>query len=209
MVPMPAELSDCILARWQPGFNDPYLMSWIMVGIYLLVAGMALVVMGRGPFPATTVRRERAFWGIVTGALVFMALNKQADLQTLILATGRCLSQAQGWFEYRRLVQRIVVIGLALSALGGGAVFLWGLRRTLRRTALPLLGLFLTMGFVLVRAAELFHVGDRLKAALDGWSGRVLELSGPLVIFAAALFLLVGPNGKRPQDKAPPGRADP
>jgi len=190
---MQTTFSDCILARWTPSFNDPYLASWGMVAIYLLVAVMALAVVRQAVFPPETRRRERIFWAIVASALMLMAINKQADLQTLLLATGRCLSQAQGWFEYRRLVQRIAVVVFALSALGVGAVCLWGLRRTLRRTALPLLGLFLMAGFVLTRAAVLFHVGERLKAILsEGWSGRMLEVSGPLVILAGALWLLLG-----------------
>jgi hypothetical protein len=192
---MPGEFSQCVLARWDPGFNDPYLVSWLMVALYLLVAGIAVAVMRRCPFPTATRRRERVFWGVVVGAMLLMALNKQADLQTLILATGRCLSQAQGWFEYRRLVQRIAVFALALTALGGGVVILWGLRRTLRRTALPLLGLGLTTAFVLTRAAGMFHVEGPLEVALNGgWPGRALELAGPLTILAAALILLRRPG---------------
>lgn len=207
---MQAEFSECVLARWQPGFNDPYLVSWVMVAIYLLVAVLALAVMRRAPFPAVTRRRERAFWGVVAGSLLFLAINKQADLQTLLLATGRCLSQAQGWFDDRRLVQRIAVIVLALSALGGGAMLLWGLRRTLRRTALPLLGLFFMVGFVLTRVAGMFHVGPALEAALgSGWPGRVLELSGPLAIFAAALVLLAQAPRRRGAGERWPGIADP
>lgn len=192
-------LFDCIHNRWQPGFNDPYLVSWIMVAIYLMAAVGAVAVTRRAPFPPETRRRERAFWGVVAGALVFMAFNKQADLQTLILATGRCLSQAQGWFEYRRLVQRIAVIGMALAAFGGGAVFLWGLRRTLRRTALPLFGVFLMGGFALSRAAEMFHVGEQFEEALnEGWPGRVLEVSGPVTILVAGVLRLQRPGPRRP-----------
>ena len=177
MTPTPMTLLDCILVRWTPSFNDPYLASWGMVAIYLLVAVMALTVAHQAAFPSETCRCERIFWGIVAAALMFMAINKQADLQTLLLATGRCLSQDQGWFEYRRLIQRIAVFALGGVALGGGAFLLWGLRRTLRRTALPLLGLFLMAGFVLTRAAVLFHVGEKYKALLsEGWSGRARAL---------------------------------
>lgn len=200
---MQVKLPECVLVSWQPGLNDPYLLSWIMVAIYLLVATIAIAAVRSGTFPATTVRRERVFWGVVAGALVFMAVNKQADLQTLLLASGRCLSQAQGWFEARRLVQKIAMIVLALAALGGGAVVLWRLRRTLRRTALPLAGLFLMVGFILSRAAGMFHVeGWLVDAFAARWPGRLLELSGPLTIFIGALVVLR--RGKRR-----PGAAEP
>lgn len=210
MTPTQANLSDCVLTRWQPGFNDPYLVSWIMVAIYLMVAVVAGRVVWRRPFPAATARRERVFWGLIAGVLVFMAINKQGDLQTLLLSVGHCLSRTQGWFGERDLVKRIVVTVLAVSALGGGALFLWGLRRTLSRTALPLTGLFLMASFIVLRAAEMFHFRGPIMAMFRGnWPDRILELSGPLVIFIAALVLLAGSAGARAEAEASSGLADP
>jgi hypothetical protein len=184
-------VSDCVLSRWQPGFNDPYLMSWIMVAIYLLAAGLALAVALRGPFPDETRRRERVFWALVATALVFAAVNKQADLQQLALAYSHCAARAQGWIRHLRLVQHLAVIALGIAGLGGGVVFWWLMRRTLQRSALPLLGLVLMAAFVVGRAGELFFRGNRNDYFLHaGWPARFLELSGPLAIMAGAVLLL-------------------
>ncbi|MCB1355300.1 MAG: hypothetical protein KDK53_01935 [Maritimibacter sp.] len=181
----------CVLGRWQLGFNDPYFLSWVMVAIYVFAAFLAAVVARRAPVPAATRRQERAFWAAVAGVLAIMAVNKQADLQTLIMATGSCLGQTQSWFEKTDLLKGIILTVLVLSAFGSGAVFVWALRPTLRRTALPLLGLALMAGFIVFRAAETLNSLGPLRAVARGnWPDRILELSGPLVIVIAAIILL-------------------
>ena len=189
---MQASLSDCVLARWQPGFNDPYLTGWVMAGIYLLAAAAAGNLAVRAPFPAETRRQERVFWGLSAVFLAGLALNKQTDLQTLILSAGRCAAQAQGWFEHRRLVQRIAVYTLGAAALGGGAWLMWRLRRRLRHLGPALLGLSLTMGFVIARAATLFHIEAEVLTLIvkTRWPARIFEASGPLVMLGAALALM-------------------
>lgn len=186
-----ATFSQCVLARWQPGFNDPYLLSWVMVAVYVLAAALAVVVLRRAAFPEATRRREQVFWGLVAAALVFMAVNKQADLQTFLLSVGHCMARAQDWFGQRLVVKRIGLTLFALTAIIGGLVFLWGLRRTLRRTGLPLAGLALIAGFILLRAAEMFHFRGPIMARFRGnWPDRILEMAGPILIIVAALILL-------------------
>lgn len=195
---MQTTLSDCVLTRWHLGFNDPYLTSWVMVAIYLLVAGMAVAVVRRGSFPARSARRERVFWGVVASVLVLMAVNKQADLQTLMLATGRCVAQSDGWYEFRQAIKGIAFVAIAIALIGSGTVLFWCLRRTFRRTGLPLLGLFLMFLFVLSRAFWIFHFIPSVEMAhrlypilVHGWPSRFFEVSGPLVIFVAAVSLLI------------------
>ena len=184
-------LFECVFSRWYPGINDPFLTSWIMVVVYLLVAACAFVVAKRAVFPDFTRNRERVFWGLITVVMIVMAINKQLDLQSLLPATGRCLSEAQGWFEHRRLVQRVFFLVLILLAAGGTAILLWRLRHALKRSSAPLLGLVLMAGFVLSRAAEFNHIDSDIGTFLTSrWGARVSELAGPLVILFAGLVRL-------------------
>lgn len=199
MTSMDGGFLECVLGRWQLGFNDPYFVSWIMVTIYILVAILAIAVARHASFPADTRRRERVFWAAVAGVMAFMAVNKQADLQTLIISAGSCVMRAQGWYEQYHLLKGTMMSILVLSAFGSGAVFLWALLPTLRRTALPMLGLALVAGFIVFRAAETLNVLGPLHAVARGnWPDRILELSGPLVIVVAALLLLHQRDKKRP-----------
>ena len=191
MTPVQDDLLICIQDRWVLGFNDPYLLSWIMVAIYVLTAALAVAVARRGRFPAPTHRRERAFWAVLAGVLILMAINKQADLQTLVMATGRCVIQTRGWGDQHVLLKGLILTGLVLAAFGSAAAVAWALLPTLRRTALPLLGVALMAVFIVFRAAETLNVLGPLRAlAHSYWPDRILELSGPAVILVAAYILL-------------------
>jgi hypothetical protein len=182
---------ECAFHHWKPGIGDPHLMGWATVAVYALSAALALAVARRAHFPAATLGRERLFWLFAGLLLVFLAVNKQLDLQSLLTAIGRCISQIQGWYEVRRAVQAGFVTGLiVLTGVVGGLVF-WTLRMTLRRTGIPLLGLILVSCFVLVRAVS-FHHMDNL---IGSWCGVVrvnwaLEIPGPILVAASALWLL-------------------
>ncbi|MCB1339172.1 MAG: hypothetical protein KDK10_17535 [Maritimibacter sp.] len=193
---MQQSFSDCVLLKWQPGINDPYVLSWIMVAIYALAAALALAVAHRAPFPAETRRRERVFWIVVAIVAAVLAVNKQADLQTLLLAAGGCVMRAQGWADETIWLKGGATLALIALALGIGGGGLWSLRRTSRRTALPLAGLALMAGFIAFRALEILFFRGPLRAlSLSDWPDRVLELSGPAVVIVGAWLLLNGRSG--------------
>ncbi len=56
-------------------------------------------------------------------------MNKQLDLQSMLTAAGRCLSQLQGWYDERRVFQRDFIIGLLITAGLFLALVLWLMRR--------------------------------------------------------------------------------
>lgn len=196
---------DCTLLYWQPGFKDPYLSSWIMVLIYLVAAILAFTMAGKGIFPDSARRRERLFWALIAGLLLALAINKQADLQSLLTAFGRCLAKSQGWYDQRRMVQQVFFLVLGVSAIGGVGTLLWGLRRRLHANVLPLLGLAFMAIFILSRAADAYHLDTQLVALLHArWIARILELSGPLIISVAALRSLFGNFRRVPARDADP-----
>ena len=185
-------LSTCIFTQWTPGIGDPNLVGWLTVALYLIAAGLACTVATQLQ-PQGIERRERLFWFFAAGLLLALGVNKQLDLQSLLTATGRCLAQAQGWYDARHDVQRTFILGLiALCAL----VILFAartLRGTLRRTALPLIALIFVLGFVTIRAAG-FHDMDALISHLVGpfrvnW---LLEIPCPTLIILCALHRICG-----------------
>ena len=193
---MPDDISriiDCALLRWLPGIGDPNVAGWLTVAAYVVAALFALVLAAKRDRPGL----ERAFWAVAGAGLLFLAVNKQLDLQSFLTAVGRCTAQLQGWYDMRRTVQADFVFGLiALAVLGGIATF-WLLRRTVRRTGVALLGLVWITGFVLVRAVG-FHnvdrlIGMRLGGMRLNW---VFELGG---IFVFLLGCVVALRSRRPR----------
>lgn len=150
-------LLACMARDWRPEIGDPEITGWLTVLVYLLAFALSLRValQGRG-------QPGNAFWVGLAGLLLFLTLNKQLDLQTALTAFGRCISHAQGWWEYRRPVQLVFILALL-------AAMVWAMRRVrgqmtrrmLRRNRLALAGLGVLCAFVLMRAVG-FHLVDSL-----------------------------------------------
>lgn len=182
------EFVDCALQRWSPGIGDPNVMGWLTVVVYALAAMATGRRAMRGPFEADSRLRERLFWGIATGLLVLLAVNKQLDLQTFFTEIGRCVARAQGWYEDRREVQLRFIIGIVIAG-AAAIVCLWlVMRGTLKRTGLAVLGLGFVCSFVLIRAAGFHHVDTLINTTVAGLRMNwLLEMPGPALVAIAAL----------------------
>ena len=187
---------DCALTRWQPGIGDPTVLGWVSVLVYAATALMALAVAGRGVFPQASARRERLFWGGLAVAMLFLAVNKQLDLQSFLTAVGRCMARSEGWYRGRRLVQALFIVGLIAAMLLVGVGMVRLMRGTLGRNGLALIGLVFVLTFVLVRAVSFHHMDVLLDyRVLSVRMNAVLELSGLILILICGAYRL-GPGAK-------------
>ncbi len=135
---------------------------------------------GDGALHAPTRSPEFSWiWRRLALLIILLGINQQLDLQTLLIQSGRVLAEAEGWFAYRRLVQR-AFFGLFA---GGFLLFVslaaWRCRAFLIRHRLVTLGLAILIGFIFMRAADFNHVWLKtLQAAYeDSWKDY-LELLG-------------------------------
>jgi len=178
-------LKACIGSRWSPGIGDPNAMGWLTVVAYLVTAALAFRVARR-----MRPGRTRAFWVLIMGLMLFLAVNKQLDLQSALTAAGRCISQAQGWFDQRQTVQLQFIralLGVAVLALLSGLILL---RRDLATNLLALVGLVFVAGFVMVRAVGFHHVDVFLGSSVhDDRVNWILEWTGLVLISVNALTL--------------------
>jgi hypothetical protein len=178
----PVAVVDCARLEWSPQIGDPTFAGWLTVAAYAVCALLGLRVaarLGNG--------REKAFWALTTIAMLFLCINKQLDLQSLLTAVGRCVSQLQGWYEQRRTFQRDFILGLLALAALFLALLAWLVRGHLRRNGLAVLGLAIVTAFVVFRAVGFYH----FYAALDGHEAdagykAIFELSGLILISANA-----------------------
>ncbi|MEM1265611.1 MAG: isopropylmalate isomerase [Pseudomonadota bacterium] len=178
---------SCALETWSPGIGDPTIWGWLTVALYLVTAVSAFSA-SRAPFRLRPgVGRERLFWGGIAVIMLFLAANKQLDLQSFMTAYGRCTAVDQGWYEDRRSVQLIFIMTLLTwSAIAAFSlvVLLWG---RLARLWPAALGLVVVMGFVAIRAVG-FHGTDALiNLTIGGVPVNLfLEAIGPLLITSNA-----------------------
>lgn len=177
---------SCAFSRWSPGLGDNHVMGWVTVAVYLAAAiasARAALALDPGAEP-----RERRFWWIAFSILLFLALNKQLDLQSLLTMIARCHASLAGWYDDRRAVQRIFILAVA-----GGGVLVLGLLGLLLRGILgrvwpALLGLGFVCGFVIIRAASFHHMDGLIGSS--AWGMKVnwlLEVPGPLLVLVVGL----------------------
>ena len=93
--------NDAAFIRWLSQSGDPGLLPWVAVILYLGASGCACLAATHGKGGS-----QRLFWMSIAVLSLTMALNKQLDLQTLILRCGRVFVQANGWDGRRRLVEQ-------------------------------------------------------------------------------------------------------
>lgn len=167
-------------------------MGWVTVVGYLAAAGFSLVLAAKHDRSSL----ERGFWAVSGAGLLFLAINKQLDLQSFLTAAGRCAARLQGWYEMRRTVQINFIIVLIAASVIGGVGALWTLRRTIHRTGVALLGLVWITGFVLVRAAGFHHVDQLIGLQVAGMRlNWIFELGG-IAVFISGCILAINAKAR-------------
>jgi len=184
--------------RWRPGIGDPTFVGWLTVAAYVvaaLLAARAFATARRAesrftvvePSVARDQRSMKHLWLLITVTMVLLGINKQLDLQTLLIQTVRDRAYAHGWYDDRRRYQvDFILVVLAVSVLFGVALSL-RLRRVLRRVILAVAGLGMLVVFVLIRASSFHYVDRALSLGGRFKVNAVLELSGIGLIIGAAL----------------------
>lgn len=198
---------------WSPGIGDPTLVGWLTVVAYFYVAYLCLEAFkaqkrtrdrrsgvgaytdaaqslwqmlrrhGRrfGDVPAPA--RRAAWWLGLAALFVALGLNKQLDLQTLFTAIGRWVAYWMGWYEDRRPVQVAFIIFVMTASVAGLVVVTYLARDQLRTLGLSILGLMMTLGYVVIRAASFHNVDGLIHSTIFfvklNW---IFELSGIAVV---------------------------
>lgn len=177
----------CAFTRWSPGLGDNHPVGWFTVLVYL-AAGIASMRAALRRGRDGVERAERRFWWVASAVLLFLAVNKQLDLQSLLTMVARCHAALAGWYDERRGIQKAfiwLVAGGGVAAIGLGTLLLRGI---LDRVWLALAGLAFVCSFVVIRAASLHHMDGLLGSVAMGMKVNwLLELPGPLLVLFVAL----------------------
>ncbi|MFD1785988.1 hypothetical protein ACFSC3_00230 [Sphingomonas floccifaciens] len=173
---------------WSPGIGDPTAIGWSIVAAYLVTAALCWWA-GRVSLQCSG---RSGTWPILAAALLALGINKQLDLQALVVVIGRRVAFYQGWYEDRRFVQMAFITVLFVAA-----ILLCRLMARLAAKGPPqerraLLGIVVLATFVLIRAASFHHV-DRLLGANAAHLriNHLLELGGIALIAVPALLTCI------------------
>lgn len=172
--------------NWKPAIGDPTLIGWLAVVGYFLSAVLCAWVavrLGRGD----QAQQQKSWW-ILSLVLVALGINKQLDLQGLLMEVGRAFAYRHGVYEKRRFLQLGFLILLGLTSLTALGLWFWMNRRHWREQGFMLAGSVFLVTFVLVRAASFHHFQEFLALPLGGIKlHRIIELFAMAWIGAAAI----------------------
>ncbi len=183
---VPPDLGACVADRWSPVIGDPGLLGWVTVAAHGLAVILCLAACLR---PSDSI--VRLFWLALAVVLLGLIINEQLDLQSAVTATGRCLSQIQGWYENRRIVQLIFIAAILMTGFNLAVFSLWVLRNHLRQIGLAVLGLIILICFVVIRAAGLhsfdLFLNTEVQSIRINW---ILELTSLALIAVNAIIFI-------------------
>lgn len=172
---------------WHSHGGDPTALGWTITFGYLITAAACLRNALRAR--ASSLAPESIHpWRWLAAGTLFLGLNKQLDLQTLLIRIGRAVSLSENWYQDRRLAELLFMFVFAIVSI---LLLRYGIRSSGGfATAHPdiVIGVGLVLLYCLVRAAEITHAffgpaGERLT---DTWLW-VLEPLGLGLILMGAL----------------------
>ncbi len=188
--------ASCAAEAWAPGFGDRDTYGYVMTIVHLVAAALAVAVALKGPFRSRSPSTERWLWGIGATVLVVLAINKQLDLQSMLVSAARCVARGEGWYEARREYQTEVILGLVIAAAIIVPLLIVLLRKAVPGNLAFVLAMSALVTFVLLRAISFHHLDilfgtNVLSFRLHRWI-EVLALVS--VILVAGLRLAKAPR---------------
>jgi len=176
---------------WHLKWDNPDFCGWSVVAAYVIAAACCALTASAWRKMGPDEKRASMIWRLLGLGLLSLGINKQLDLQSLLIAMGRAAASAGGWYDKARLVQ---IVFSAVFTLTGLAVlgFLWArFRQFFKCNPWAFTGVVVLFLFVLIRAASINHVfqwaGIQQDAAHDDkrWTW-VLEIGGSGCLALAA-----------------------
>lgn len=172
---------------WRPIIGDPTFLGWLTVTTYL-IASISCFSISRNFRKSSTTEFQPLhyyFWFVLAIWLLLLCINKQLDLQTFLKEIVAQVSVSNGWYEHRRQMQRVFILGILSTTVLLIIIVSYYLRTIWREIWVALLGLLLISVYILIRASSFHHIDIPLnRMPLAYYS--TLELIGILFIILSA-----------------------
>jgi hypothetical protein len=96
--------------------ETPTLLEWVTSAGYLIAA---VLCFRAGRAAQRSLRRSEPFspFFLIAALAVVLGINKEFEVQTLMIRIGRTLATSEGWYEWRRMVQKIFVLATLIIGL--------------------------------------------------------------------------------------------
>ncbi|CAN5184648.1 hypothetical protein BH09PSE3_BH09PSE3_00080 [soil metagenome] len=137
-------------------------------------------------------RQPVKVWTFLTVTMAALGFNKQLDLQTVFTNIFRAVFKIEGWYEDRREVQFLFILGMIAVGLVTSTVAVRYVSDRSIEVKAAVTGMIVLLSFIVIRAASFHHVDLFLSSAAFGiaWN-TVLEVLGIAIIFGSAVSVIL------------------
>jgi hypothetical protein len=132
-------------------------------------------------------RSMKQLWLLIAVTMMLLGINKQLDLQTLLIQKVRRQAYIHGWYFERRKYQLDFIAAISIIGLFATVGVAFWLRRVFSRVYFAISGIATLVLFVVIRAASFHYVDKALSLGGEVRVNVVIELSGIGLIIAAVL----------------------
>ena len=158
--------------------------SYGVVALLWLSTGLRLRKTGSEP-------EHEFLWFAGAAIFALLGINKQLDLQTLLIELGRNVARSEGWYAHRRQMQgtfAMIVVGASLLGL---LALIWNKRRFFGSHPLILPGGILLLAYLVLRTISIDHLDRRIGLNFDEskWLAAI-ETSGIACMAMASVHAL-------------------
>lgn len=157
--------------QWQLEFGDATVIGWIITLSYLAAfwlclraAARAVALRGREIAGVRYGEGIVRLWLFASVAMLFLGVNKELDLQRLVLEIARKYAQEGGWYRERAPIQRAAVVIVLAAAAVLAVWILWALRRHFREIWPVAWGLLVVGAYVALRTSSHHDVDVLMRA---------------------------------------------
>jgi hypothetical protein len=174
------------LSEWLSRSGDTTFWSWVITILYAITIAFAVYYTVK--IKGKENRDRRFLWVCISVFLLGMGINKQLDLQILLTMAGGFIAEHLGWYEYRRVVQKIFSIVILVCVAGAGGLILFRIRRIIRQSIVELSGVAILASFALIRVGSINHLNRAIAFEQEKISHiHGIEFAGIAVILFAVL----------------------
>ena len=187
-------LSVIVNGHWRPGIGDPTFMGWLITAAYLITSVFCGICAWRTDriSPIDRSGYHRVFWWSLAVIMLIMGMNKQLDLQSLLIVVIKQIAQNQKWYSKRHILQIWFAAGIAIFSMVLLIWLGWKLKRLWRQYGLAIIGIVLLIAFVIITIAHVHRMnqflglqpGDRLIKS-------IFEISGIVLVGISALMGII------------------
>jgi len=177
---------------WHFGANDNTPGGWIVFALYAVASFLCWLEVGRQISRRTSERAPGSlpplFWVSLAGGVTLLGINKQPDFQTLLIEFARTLAENNGFYPYHRLVHAVFFVAAATGVLSLIAVLYRFWQRGGRPERNILLATAIFPAFILLRIADINHIGEPLGVNLHHHRFLVAMEAAILIFLCTALI---------------------